>query len=169
MKTENQILYERYDENWQRIYFDSNSQGFVVAHIEHGRDELPINSAIAIRLAEHFGERIELLPNLNLHKQQSADATRNGEIWEWKKVIGTATSVQARLRKGGKQSSKILLSLTFDFEESDILRGLMSAVNTDKSQRIQIIDFLLPTNRLIRMTREQIKKRDFKSFFDALK
>lgn len=169
MQTANEYLYESYDENWQRLYFDLDSKGFVVAHKGHGRDELPLNRSVAIRLAKHFGEAIELLPNLNTHKLRSADATRNGEVWEWKKIIGTSTSVQGRLRTGGKQSPKILLTLPQGFDESDVLRGLMSAVNIDKTNRIQVVDFLLPNNRLVRLEREKIRRRDFKDFFDALK
>lgn len=32
MKTENEHLYDSYDENWRRLYFNTTSQGFVVAH-----------------------------------------------------------------------------------------------------------------------------------------
>ena len=169
MDSENRKLYNAYNEEWQRIYFDETSQGFVVAHVKHGRDELELNVNIAIRLAKHFGERIELLPNINLHGVKSADATRNNEVWEWKKVIGTATSVQSRLRKGATQSSKILLILTEGFDESEVLRGLMSAVNLDRTSRIVVVDFLFPNNRLVRLEREKIRKRDFKLFFEALK
>ena len=169
MDSDNKKLYDAYNEDWQRIYFDEMSQGYVVAHLEHGRDELVLNSSFAIRLAKHFGECIELLPNINLHGVKSADATRNGEVWEWKKVIGTSTSVQSRLRKGGTQSSKILLVLTEGFDEAEVLRGLMSAINLDKIGRILIVDFLFPNERLVRLEREKIRKRDFKLFFEALK
>ena len=169
MDSDNRELYNAYDKNWQRVYFDETSQGFVVAHRKHGRDELPQNAEVAIRLAKHFGECIELLPSVNIHQVKSADSTRNGEVWEWKKVIGTATSVQGRLRKGSHQSSKILLILSDGFDESEVLRGLMSAVNTDYKSRIEIVDFLLPNNNLVRFEREKIRKRDFADFFNALK
>jgi hypothetical protein len=169
MQTTHEILYSNYDDSWQKIYFDTMSKGFVVAHNEHGKDELPINKEIAIRLATHFGERIELLPNSNLHGVKSADSTRNGEIWEWKKIIGSASSVQARLRKGSTQSPKILLTLPDVIDEAEILRGLMSAVNTDVKMRIQIVDFLFSNNKLVRLDRDKIRKRDFKLFFEALK
>ncbi len=169
MDSDNKKLYDAYNEDWRRIYFDEMSQGSVVAHVEHGRDELGLNTDIAIRLAKHFGECIELLPNINLHRVKSADATRNGEVWEWKKVIGTSTSVQSRLRKGGTQSFKILLVLSEGFDEAEVLRGLMSAVNLDKTGRILIVDFLFPNDRLIRLERDKIRKRDFKLFFEALK
>lgn len=169
MQTENEYLYESYDENWQRLYFDLDSQGFVVAHKGHGRDELPLNRAVAIRLAKHFGERIELLPNENTHKLRSADATRNGEVWEWKTTIGSTTSVQKRLRTGGLQSNQILLILTSSFDEIAVLKGIISAINSDRSMRILKIDLLFESNKLVNLTREQIRKRDFNVFFEALK
>ena len=60
MDSNNKKLYDSYNEDWQRIYFDEMPQGYVVAHLEHGRDELVLNSSFAIRLAKHFGECIEL-------------------------------------------------------------------------------------------------------------
>jgi hypothetical protein len=146
MQTTHEILYNNYDDSWQKIYFDSISQGFVVAHCEHGKDELPVNCAIAVRLAKYFGERIELLPNSNLHGVKSADATRNGEIWEWKTTNGSYTSVQKRIRVGSLQSCNILLIIPEYFDEADILRGMMSAINSDKNKLIESIDLLLMNN-----------------------
>ena len=169
MDSDNRKLYNAYDKNWQRVYFDETSQGFVVAHRKHGRDELPQNAQVAIRLAKHFGECIELLPSVNIHQVISADSTRNGEIWEWKTTNGTTTSVQKRLRTAGTQANYILLILPPVFDESVVLRGIMSAVNCDKIGRILKIDLLLEKDKLVRLSREQIRKREFSDFYNALK
>jgi hypothetical protein len=108
METENEGLYKSYDENWQRLYFDADSQGFVVAHKRHGQDELPLNLAIVIRLAKHFGEKIELL------------------------------------------------------------RAIISTVNIDKNNRVIQIDLLLSNNKLVSLSKELVRKRDFKAFYAAL-
>jgi hypothetical protein len=168
MKTENERLYESYDENWRRIYFNSESQGFVVAHKKHGKDELPSNRALGIRLAKYFGERIELLPRLFGEHQKSADANRNDETWEWKMTNGSYTSVQNRLRVGSHQCGRILLVLPDLFENSDILRGIISAVNSDKKKRIVQITLLLPNNNLVTFSRESVGQRDFTGFYNAL-
>ena len=169
MQTLHEILYSSYGDDWQKIYFDVASQGFVVAHRLHGKDELPINSHISIRLAKLFGERIELLPRLYGVGVKSADATRNGEVWEFKITNGTTTSVQLRIREGSHQSPRILLALPDVFDESDVLKGLMSAVNVDKNGRIELVHFLLPNGKLVELTRQMIQRRDFQTFFDALK
>lgn len=122
-----------------------------------------------MRLAKHFGEKIELLPNENVHKLRSADATRNGEVWEWKTTNGSTTSVQKRLRTGSLQSNHILLILASNFDEAEVLRGVISAINSDRSCRILKIDLLLPNNNLVKFTREKIRLRNFDNFFDALK
>jgi hypothetical protein len=167
MKTENERLYESYDENWRRIYFNSESQGFVVAHKKHGKDELPSNRALGIRLAKYFGERIELLPRLFGEHQKSADANRNDETWEWKMTNGSYTSVQKRLRIGSHQCGRILLVLPDSFENSDVLRGVISAVNSDKNKRIVQITLFLPNNKLVTFSRESVGKRDFTDFYNA--
>jgi hypothetical protein len=167
MKTENEHFYDSYDENWRRLYFDTTSQGFVVAHKEHGKDELPLNCAVAIRLAKYFGERIELLPCLFGEHLRSADANRNGETWEWKTTNGSYTSVQKRLRVGSHQCGRILLVLPDSFEHSDVLRGIISAVNSDKNKRIVQICLFLSNNKIVNLSREAIGKRDFTAFYDA--
>ena len=168
MKTENKRIYESYDEDWRRLYFNDDSQGFVVAHKQHGKGELPSNRAVAIRLAKYFGERIELLPNLSDKHVKVADANRNDVTWEWKMTNGSYTSVQKRLRVGSHQCGRILLILPDCFENSDILRGIISAVNSDKSKRIVQIALFLSSNRLVNLSRESIGKRDFKDFYEAL-
>jgi hypothetical protein len=168
MKTENERIYESYDDNWRRLYFNNDSQGFVVAHKKHGKEELPSNRAVGIRLAKYFGEKIELLPQLFGEHLKSADANRNDEIWEWKTTNGSYTSVQKRLRVGSHQCGRILLVLPETFENSDVLRGIISAVNSDKNKRIIQITLFLPNNKLVDLTRDMVGKRDFTDFYVAL-
>ena len=88
--------------------------------------------------------------------------------WEWKMTNSSYTSVQKRLRVGSHQCGRILLILPDCFENSDILRGIISAVNSDKSKRIVQIALFLSSNRLVNLSRESIGKRDFKDFYEAL-
>ncbi len=168
MQTENENIYESYDENWRHLYFDADSQGFVVAHKGHGRDELPLNLAVAIRLAKHFGERIELLPCIYGDHLRSADANRNDETWELKTTNASYSSVQKRLRVGSHQCGRILLVLPDTFENSDVLRAVISAVNSDKNNRIIQIALLLANNKLVTFTKGQVRRRDFVAFYEAL-
>jgi hypothetical protein len=168
MQTENENLYESYDDNWQRLYFDLDSQGFVVAHVGHGKDELPLNRAVAIRLAKYYGERIELLPCIYGDHLRSADANRNGVTWELKTTNASYSSVQKRLRVGSHQCGRILLVLPNTFENSDVLRAVISAVNSDKNNRIIQIALFLSNDKLVTFTKELIRQRDFAAFYEAL-
>ena len=168
MNSNNRELYNAYDKNWQRIYFDETSQGFVVAHRKHGRDELSQNVKVAIRLVKLFGDKIELLPRLYADSLKSADATRNGELWEWKTTNGSYTSVQKRLRVGSHQCGRVMLVLPDFCEIPVVLRGIISAINSDRDQRLSQIAVFLPNDKLITLTRESIRKRDFNDFFKDL-
>ena len=168
MDSDNRKLYNAYDRNWQRVYFDEMSQGFVVAHVEHGKDELAQNVEVAIRLVKHFGDCIELLPISYRKHDKSADAIRNGELWEWKTSSGSYSSVQKRLRVGSHQCGRVMLILPDFFETSYVLRGIISAVNSDRSQRLLQVAVFLPNSKLIILTREMIDRRDFADFFKAI-
>lgn len=123
---------------------------------------------LGIRLAKYFGERIELLPHLFGEHLKSADANRNDETWEWKTTNGSYTSVQNRLRVGSHQCGRILSVLPDTFENSDVLRGIISAINSDKNKRIIQITLLLPSNKLVTFSRESVGRRDFTDFYNAL-
>ena len=168
MNSNNRELYNAYDKNWQRVYFDETSQGFVVAHIEHGKDELAQNIEVAIRLVKRFGDCIELLPISYRKHDKSADAIRNGELWEWKTSSGSYSSVQKRLRVGSHQCGRVMLILPEFFEISYVLRGIISAVNSDRDQGLLQVAVFLPNSKLIILTREMIRKRDFDEFFKDL-
>ena len=145
MKTENERLYESYDDNWRRLYFNSESQGFVVAHKKHGKDELPSNRILGIRLAKYFGERIELLPRLFGEHLKSADANRNDETWEWKTTNGSYTSVQNRLRVGSHQCGRLLLvfpALFFPPNKLTLPKSLPLVFSKHRKRSI-LIDFII--------------------------
>lgn len=168
MKKTNRQKYEGYDdENWEKAFFDETSFGFVVIHMRHGRGERKGNFQIAKRLAL-LGFMVELLP---VSPQISVDSCINEEFWEFKTTSGTVSSVQTRLREGKYQSDKILLVFPKGPPLGDILRGIISSINMDKSRRIQTVGLLFDT-QLVCWTRSEILKRDFKKFtpyFDSNK
>jgi hypothetical protein len=164
-KHTNQDLFESYNDEWHQLFFDIKSDGYLVAHKKHGLRELPQNIQVGLRLAR-LGECVELLPDLS--NTPSADATRNGEIWEIKTTNGSYRSVQNRLRKGRKQSRRILLVMPEIFEHTDVLRGLLSPTNTDKEKSFEIVDLLLIDDKIIRLDYEEVKKRDFKKYWAVI-
>ncbi len=164
---QNRIIYESYSETeWKKIHFDNQSGGFLVAHIHHGRFEMAQNKAISLRLVVK-GKVIELLPvTIDTY---SADANIDGEIWELKEVIGSSVSVQNRLRKGKRQAGNILLVIkSDDFVAVDVLKGLMSALNFDKDNKINKVGILFPNDEFVELERQDIKRRYFDDFFNAL-
>ena len=164
---QNQIIYESYDEKeWMKIHFDNQSGGFLVAHIKHGRYEIAQNKAISLRLVA-MGKTVELLPiTVDMY---SADANIDGEIWELKEVVGSVSSVQNRLRKGKRQARNVLLVIkSDDFIAVDILRGIMSSINFDAANRINKVGILFPNNELVELTKQDIQRRYFDEFFNAL-
>ncbi|MBL7814821.1 MAG: hypothetical protein JNL70_07420 [Saprospiraceae bacterium] len=158
MKKTNKQKYEAYDEaDWEKAYFDEQTQGFVVIHNLHGKGERSGNFQIAQRLAI-LGFMVELLP---VSPQTSVDSCIDEEFWEFKTTSGSVSSVQTRLREGKEQSDKILLSFPKERPLGDILRGIISSINMDKSRKIQTVGLLFD-KELVRWTRSEILKRDFK-------
>jgi hypothetical protein len=158
----NKDLFDAYDENWHKLFFDTQTMGYLVAHKKHGLREFPQNMQVGLRLAR-MGECVELLPDTP--QVPSVDATRNNEVWEIKMTNGTANSVQKRLTKGKTQSKCILLVLPEFFEDADLLRGIISAINNDKDKNIEKIDLLFFDDRLVQLNRYDIQKRDFKKYW----
>jgi hypothetical protein len=74
------------DVEWQRLYFDSKTEGYVVLNHKHGKSEAKANIKTALRLAKQ-GKTIELLPADGI--TVSADAFINDEIWELKTSNGS--------------------------------------------------------------------------------
>ncbi len=164
MKKTNQQKYETYDDaDWEKAFFDETRFGFVVIHKYHGKGERKGNFQIAKRLAS-LGFMVELLP---VSPQISVDSCIDEEFWEFKMTSGTVSSVQTRLREGKYQSDKILLVFPKEPPLGDILRGIISSINMDKSRRIQTVGLLFDTE-LVRWTRSEILKRDFTKFNDYL-
>ena len=107
-----------------------------------------------------MGFMVELLP---VSDEKSVDSCIDEEFWEFKMTSGTISSVQSRLREGKLQSDKILLSFPKGPPLGDILRGIISSINMDKSRKIQTVGLLFDTE-LIRWTRSEILQRDFTKF-----
>ena len=157
MKKTNKTRYAVYDEaDWEKVYFDEQTKGFVVIHKGHGKGERVGNFAIAKRLA-NLGFMVELLP---ISAGKSVDSCINEEFWEFKMTSGSMSSVQSRLREGKFQCEKILLVPSPTFQIGELLRGVISAVNVDKARQIQEVGLLIE-NEFIRLLRGEILKRDF--------
>jgi len=157
---------EYHDYNTQlydKVYFNTDSGGYVVVHKLHGKGELEQNLEIAEILAEK-GEKILLLPdNKNI---KSPDALRNGIIWEFKTISNAHNlyhALQNSIRKGKKQSENILIYINQAYTNENIAKALKSAVNMDNPIQIKEINILYHDKRLIKMERDEIENNSFGS------
>ncbi len=128
--------------------------------------ELAQNVQVGLRLAR-LGECIELLPDTpNI---TSADARRNNDIWEIKMTNGSETSIQNRIRKGKFQAKNIFLVFPEFFDEAEVIRALINAVNVDKNVKISVLHLFFINSKIAVLTRDDIRFRRFEAFFEAIK
>lgn len=143
MEKSKQEAYEQYDESeWDKIIFNQIANSYIVIHKQHGSREREGNLYIAQRLVV-LGYSVELLPIID--NEKTPDSRLNGVYWEFKMTSGSISSVQNRLREGKEQCSRIVLALPERFVLGDILRGIISAINADKSSKIEIVGLIIWT------------------------
>ena len=152
---------------WDKISFNETMDSYIVIHKKHGFHEREGNLRIARRLVL-LGYSVELLENIE--NEKSFDAYMNGESWEFKTTNGSKGSIQGRLRDGKEQCDKILLVLPTEIVLREIIDGMNSAVNMDKSRKITAIGLLFET-ALVVLNREEILTNQFEKlefFFDNM-
>jgi hypothetical protein len=153
--------YQRYTQfdpkEWDKIVFNETTDSYIVIHKQHGFHEREGNLLIARRLIK-LRYSVELLPNIE--NEKSFDAYMNGEGWEFMTTNGSKGSIQGRLRDGKEQCDKILLVLPTDIVLREIIDGINSAVNMDKSRKITSIGLLFGT-ALVVLHREEILESQF--------
>jgi Contact-dependent growth inhibition CdiA C-terminal domain len=165
----NRSLFESYDENYyKKIFFDEDSNGFVVAHKEHGPYELKGNKTIALMLVKH-GYRVVLLGNEP--EVTSADATLNDEIWEFK-TISEATNlrnrVQGDIKNGKRQAPNILIFINQVYVAREITKGIYNAIKFDVKKTAQRIGILFQDGSLIIIERAEVLDKSYRDKFIPL-
>ncbi|MCI1187080.1 hypothetical protein MON38_06585 [Hymenobacter sp. DH14] len=96
--------------------FQGVDGSFVDMHETHGKLESRQNIPIALFLAAR-GERVRLLPVLDLRNVKSPDASRNGVEWEFKVPEGrTANAIDRALRGANRQAARVLLQVVEEFD-----------------------------------------------------
>jgi len=107
---QNHIEYENYNTQlYDKVYFNTDSGGYVVVHKLHGKQERAENVEIAKILAD-AGKRVELLPVDNTLYKKNPDAKVDGQVFEFKEnKTYTGTSIQREIRKAKGQAPNIVL------------------------------------------------------------
>lgn len=162
----NLLLFEEFDDtDYIKIFFDSKTGGFVVAHKQHGKNEFETNRVIALLLAK--GEyRVILLSNMI--DIPTPDASINDEMWEFK-TISQATNlknrVQLDIKKGKRQAANILIFIAQRYNIEDIRAGIYNAVKFDDKEKIQKIGILFQDGRLIIVERFEVIDKSYRTKF----
>jgi hypothetical protein len=168
MSLSNRDKYHQFNsKEWDKIMFNEATNSYIVVHKKHGFHEREGNLQIAYRLVK-LGYSVELLENIE--NEKTYDAHMNGVAWEFKTTNVSKGSIQGRLRDGKEQCDKVLLVLPMEFVLREIIDGISSAVNMDKSQKISAVGLLFE-NALIMLNREEIKESKFDKlqlFFEEL-
>jgi Contact-dependent growth inhibition CdiA C-terminal domain len=158
----NHALFEAFDDkHYTKIYFDTETGGFVVAHRKHGLYELKGNTTIAMMLVKH-GYRIILLEND--HSTVSADATLDGEVWEFKTIStseGLNNRVQKAIKNGKRQANNILVFINQTYKTIEITKGIYNAIKFDEKGIAKKIGILFQNGRLIMMARVDVIDESF--------
>jgi hypothetical protein len=158
MSLTNQQRYAQFaPKEWDKIAFNELTDSYIVVHKQHGFHEREGNLRIAKRLVL-LGYSVELLPNIE--NEKSFDAYVNGESWEFKTTNGSKGSIQGRLRDGKEQCHKIMLVLPSEIILREIIDGMNSAINMDKSEKIVAIGLLFET-ALVVLSRDEILNNQF--------
>ncbi len=157
------VLVRKYQDSYTEIPV---SKGQVRIHSAHGLAEAEENINIAKYLAEKYGYRIDLLPNIN--NEKSADSFNHtlGYKQEYKvNSKPTKGAIDNAIRKAASQASHVVLRIDSSIDLIDLARGIKGRVNQSKIQEVIIIykgrDLFL-TRETILSTGFQIQPEDFK-------
>ena len=91
--------------------FQGPDGSFVDMHETHGKLESRQNIPIALFLAAR-GEKVWLLPVLDLRNVKSPDTSRDGVEWEFKVPQGRgANAIDKALRDANRQAARVLIQV----------------------------------------------------------
>jgi Contact-dependent growth inhibition CdiA C-terminal domain len=140
---ESQILYGAAAPEYDRIYWNPSTGGFVLLHSAHNRQNLDSEMIVAKVLADR-GQRVYLLPEMGLPQGiKTPDAEVNGELWDFKclttETTAFANRVQASIKVARRQGAVGVgyHIETDDYDLSEIRRGIRRAFDLDFDQQIQ--------------------------------
>ena len=157
-------IFEKYDRTfYNKLYFDEQTGGFVVIHLQHSIYELEENTFFGLALAKH-GYCIELLPLFNVENQKNPDAAINNIIADFKrpkKFTNLRSAIQNRIKSAGNQLVEIaVIGLEKNkTDKNELRRGLIGAFSKGWNHTIQQVWLLFDGNQLIILTREMIIRK----------
>lgn len=144
--------------NYQLIYNDTNSDGFVYLHPDQNKMERVHNSFVGVFLAK-LGYKVWLLPPNDLPNVRTADAWLEGEnlIVEFKHCqTPTSSAVDKAIQKAKKQAEYILLHIDCEMALNNLIDGVEN--RTQRPENVLVIKeiWLIYQEKLWKFSREEI-------------
>ncbi len=155
----NKQEFDNFDENYEKIFFNFKTSGYVVMHKLHGKTERTENIEIAKILCS-FGKKVVLLPISDKQFTKNPDAIVNNDIFEFKvNKTHTFTALDKEIRTAKDQADNILIVVSDKINISI----LESAIKTrmDRSKNIKKIVVLI-SNKIFEFNRKEVISNSFK-------
>ncbi len=151
--------------DFQLIYEDIDSNGFVFLHPDQKKIEKTHNSFVGIFLAK-LGYKVWLLPTNDLPNVRSADAWLEEEnlIIEFKHCLTpTSSAIDKAIQKAKKQAEYILLHIDCEITLSNLIDGVEN--RTQRPENVLVIKeiWLIYQEKLWKFSREDIITKNWRS------
>ncbi len=164
LKAMRKLIYEQYDSNWEKIYFDEASHGFLTMHQGHNELEREANSYLAKLFAQQ-GNQVELLPDVKIKNIKNLDANINGVIWEMKTPItkNGKNAIKNSIESAAAQrANNVIIKLNSeDHSIPDIIKGLGDRFHDGRSASIKQIILVIDDTILAPVNTDVIRAGNF--------
>lgn|GEM_PF-552947 len=152
-----QQLYAGAEPEYKRYYFDEETGGFVLIHLQHQTTD---SDRFIARTLARLGKQVWLLSEHAAEGIKTPDAEVDGEIYEFKELTEQSRNIRNRIQEGiGKARNQGATTVIYhinrvDYEIEDINRGIRQAFFWDRQQQIQTIALIFQTGETQTIARE---------------
>jgi Contact-dependent growth inhibition CdiA C-terminal domain len=159
---ESREIFDNSAPEYEHIYFDDATGGFVLVHEEHNRGESFDSELFVAQTLAKGGRRVFLLDESETVAGSRPDARIDREIWDFKRltpdVVAFANRVQAGIKAARKQSAtKVAYHIDRDdFALDEIERGIKRAFFLDVQEQVQAVILVFKNEETITYNRDEL-------------
>ena len=154
---ESQNIYNFADPEYERYYYDNDTGGFVLIHLNHNTND---SERFVAEIFAKLGRRVKLLSEQAAPGIRTPDAEIDGEIWEFKELSPEAVSIKNTVQRGvavaKKRAPNIAYHINTDADVEDINKGITRAMVWDTERLLQKIAIVFNDRKLQVLTREEL-------------
>lgn len=154
---ESKNIYNLADPEFERYYYDENTGGFVLIHLNHNNNN---SEKFVAKVFAKLGKRVKLLSEQAPIGIRTPDAEINGEIWEFKELSPEAVSIKNTVQRGVAIAKKRAPNVAYHINKTvsigDINRGIARAMIWDTEKFLQKIAIVFNDSRVQVLTREEL-------------